>query len=54
MYCAVPITMPVCVTGAASTALAMPKSVSFTWPVGVMRMLPGLTSRCTRPAACAT
>ena len=49
MYCAVPITMPVWVTGAASTALAMPKSVSFTWPVGVIRMLPGLTSRCTRP-----
>ena len=50
MYWAVPITMPVWVTGAASTALAMPKSVSFTWPVGVIRMLPGLTSRCTRPA----
>jgi hypothetical protein len=54
MYWAVPITIPVWVTGAASTALAMPKSVSFTVPVGVMRMLPGLTSRCTRPAVCAT
>ena len=32
MYWAVPITMPVWVTGAASTALAIPKSVSFTWP----------------------
>ena len=32
MYWAVPITMPVWVTGAASTALAMPKSVSFTCP----------------------
>ncbi|SLH74942.1 Uncharacterised protein [Mycobacteroides abscessus subsp. abscessus] len=54
MYCAVPITMPVLVTGLASTALAMPKSVIFTCPVGVTRMLPGLTSRCTTPAACAT
>lgn len=54
MYWAVPITMPVWVTGAASTALAIPKSVSFTWPVGVIRMLPGLTSRCTSPAVCAT
>ncbi|CFE38920.1 Uncharacterised protein [Mycobacterium tuberculosis] len=53
MYWAVPITMPVWVTGAASTALAMPKSVIFTCPVGVIKMLPGLTSRCTRPAACA-
>ena len=32
---------------------AMPKSVIFTWPAGVTSRLPGLTSRCTTPAACA-
>ena len=45
------MTMPDRVTGAASAALAMPKSVSFTTTrpsaVGVTMMLPGLTSRCT-------
>ena len=30
-------------------AWAMPKSATFTWPVAVMRMLPGLTSRWTTP-----
>ncbi len=49
------MTMPDRVTGAASTAFAMPKSVIFTLPDGVTMMLPGFTSRCTRPrswAAC--
>ncbi len=31
------------------TAWAMPKSATFTWPLGAMRMLPGLMSRCTTP-----
>jgi hypothetical protein len=31
----------------------MPKSVSFTRPLGNTMMLLGLTSRCTTPAACA-
>ncbi len=30
-------------------ARAMPKSVTFTWPCGVRRMLPGFTSRWTTP-----
>ena len=30
-------------------AWAMPKSATFTWPVGEMMMLPGFTSRCTTP-----
>ena len=30
-------------------ARAMPKSATFTWPVGVMMTLPGLMSRCTTP-----
>ena len=49
------MTMPDRVTGTASAALAMPKSVSFTMPSVRTRMLPGLTSRCTKPrswAAC--
>ncbi len=51
MYWAVPTTIPVCVTADAPIDLAIPKSVSFTCPAGVMRMLPGLTSRWTRPMA---
>jgi hypothetical protein len=34
-------------------ARAMPKSVTLTSPSGVMRMLPGFTSRCTTPWRCA-
>ena len=30
-------------------ALAMPKSVTFTWPSSVMRTLPGFTSRWITP-----
>ena len=30
-------------------AWAMPKSATFTWPLGEIRMLPGLMSRCTTP-----
>ena len=45
-----PITSPVRVRPAESTARAMPKSVSFATPVGVTMMLAGLTSRCTTPA----
>ncbi len=32
----------------------MPKSTTFTPPSSVIMMLPGLMSRCTSPAACAT
>ena len=35
------------------TARAMPKSVTFTWPCGVINTLPGLMSRCTTPLRCA-
>ncbi len=52
-YCAVPITMPLCVRCAASIARAIPKSVIFTWPSGVISRFPGLMSRCTMPASCA-
>ena len=31
---------------------AAPKSMSVTWPEVVRKMLSGLTSRCSRPAAC--
>ena len=49
-YAAVPMTAPVWVRlSSVLTARAMPKSVTFTSPSGVMRMLPGLTSRCTTP-----
>ena len=34
------------------TARAMPKSMTFTWPVAVTMTLPGLMSRCTTPARC--
>ncbi len=36
-----------------ATAWAMPKSVTFTWPSRVIKMLPGFTSRCTTPVRCA-
>ena len=36
-------------SASAPMARAMPKSVTFTWPVAVIRTLPGLTSRCTTP-----
>jgi hypothetical protein len=49
----VPITIPDRVTGTAFAAFAIPKSVSFTLPSTRMRMLPGLTSRCTKPRSCA-
>src|SRR5258708_756019 len=52
-YCAVPITMPLCVRCAASIARAIPKSVIFTCPSGVISRFPGLMSRCTMPASCA-
>ena len=39
---------------ASLTALAMPKSVTFTSPSSVMRMFPGFTSRWTIPLRCAT
>jgi hypothetical protein len=32
-----------------SIAFASPKSSTFTVPLGAMRMLPGLRSRCTTP-----
>ncbi len=38
------------VSGTWSAMRAMPKSVIFTRPSGVMSRLPGLISRCTRPA----
>jgi hypothetical protein len=37
---------------ATSTARAMPKSATSAWPAWI-RMLPGFTSRCTTPRACA-
>ena len=52
-YCTVPMTWPVAVSGTWSVMRAMPKSVIFTRPSGVTSRLPGLMSRCTRPAACA-
>lgn len=49
-YWAVPRMVPVAVSGAASSARAMPKSVILTWPVPVTSRLPGLTSRWITPA----
>ena len=47
------MTDPVCVRFSLVPARAMPKSVTFTVPVGVMSTLPGFTSRCTTPCSCA-
>ena len=50
-YFAVPIiTLSLVRSSPPSRPLAMPKSVSSTRPSGVTRMLPGFTSRCTKPA----
>ena len=48
-YVAVPSTAPVFVSGSLASARAIPKSVTFTCPCGVMSTLPGFTSRCTTP-----
>ena len=58
MYPGVPAMAIVCVAAVApstdfSASLAKPKSSTFTEPFSVTRMLPGLRSRCTIPAACA-
>ena len=50
-YWTVPMTWPVAVSGTWSAMRAMPKSVILTRPSGVISRLPGLMSRCTRPAA---
>ena len=53
-YWAVPITAAVCVIVAdvSVTARAMPKSITFTWPVGVIITLAGLMSRWMMPCLC--
>ena len=48
-----PTTCPVPVSGTLEADQAMPKSVILTVPSGATSTLPGLTSRCTIPAACA-
>ncbi len=53
-YAAVPM---ICVVSAtvddeSETARAIPKSITFTAPDGVIMTLPGLMSRCTTPARC--
>ncbi len=50
MYAGVPMRVSVPVSGVASAARAMPKSMT-AGPSGVSRMLAGLRSRCTMPAA---
>ncbi len=53
-YEAVPSTAAVCATVSAVVVIrAIPKSATFTWPVGVSMMLPGLMSRWITPCACA-
>jgi hypothetical protein len=47
------MTAPLLVSRVSSVDCAMPKSVSFTRPLGSTRILLGLTSRCTTPASCA-
>ena len=47
----VPTTMPVCVSAGSPSTAAIPKSVSTARPSRVSSTLPGLTSRCTIPAA---
>ena len=46
-----PSTVAVWVRGSVLAARAMPKSMTFTSPGGVIMMFPGLTSRWTIPAA---
>jgi hypothetical protein len=53
-YDAVPSTVAVAVTVSADAARAMPKSMTFTSPERVTMMLPGLMSRWTMPALCAS
>ena len=48
-----PAIRPVRVSCTSSTARETPKSVSLTRPSSAISTLPGLTSRCTTPAACA-
>ena len=48
-----PITWPVSVSDMPSAARAIPKSVTLVRRSGVTIRLPGLTSRCTIPVACA-
>lgn len=50
-YWAVPSTMPVWVSGVASSARAMPKSVILMTPVSVTSRLLGLMSRWITPEA---
>ena len=52
-YWAVPMTAEVCVIAEveSSSARAIPKSITFTWPVLVIMMLAGLMSRWTMPAS---
>ena len=50
---AVPITDPMWVRLSPvrrASAVAMPKSATFTWPSSLTMMLPSFTSRCTSPA----
>jgi hypothetical protein len=47
------MTEPVCVRPSLAPARAMPKSVTFTCPCGVINTLPGFTSRWTTPLRCA-
>ncbi len=52
-YVAVPRTDSVRVSESAACARAIPKSMTFTSPVGVIITFAGLMSRCTSPARCA-
>ena len=49
MYGSVPIQPPVALSLVPPTALAIPKSVTFTWPSAQMNRFAGLMSRCTTP-----
>ena len=44
---------PVLVRFAPVSSLAIPKSITFSWPAGSIMMFAGLTSRWTTPLACA-
>ncbi len=52
-YAGVPESAPASVIVVSPVAREMPKSVSFTAPPRPISTLPGFTSRCTMPAACA-